>query len=578
MSKKKTKSKETSTTTGSSYTRPDAPAYLQDQVQSQSDLINTLRGRSGSDFVAGPSALQQAGFDMLSQRNGLGGSTGGTIKYMPDGMGGMRPSVGTGLATNGSQSGPSGFDTGLDMARQAGLSGASYAASPGGYTASQFGGATVAPTTQAEAAQIGNMATFGGANFDPSNIDGVEAAQIGRFDQVGARQGAAFMDAYQNPYEQDVIDATLADFDNQAGRTRAAQQAQSAATGAFGGSRNAIREAMIEDDLSRARATTAGNLRRDGFVTAAQLGMSDADRELSANATNAGISADMARAQAQLEQQASLTNFGAAQDNARFGAQLDQQTGLENMDALNQGILTQAGFNQNANLTNAGFENDRARTNASLAQQAGLANMGAENDASRFNLGQEQDINMFNANQRETALNRALQSAGLQAGIQGDMDANARAEIAQLLQAGGVQRDINQQGAGADLALAQLLAELTGALPAQWVTGQQAGGTSTTNSQGTTTQSGGLFGDLQQAAGIGSTALSFFSDIRLKDNIEPDGELFGFPAYRYNYRWEPETRRRGVMAHEVAKTRPDAIEHHSSGYLKVNYGKLAEAA
>ena len=204
--------------------------------------------------------------------------------------------------------------------------------------------------------------------------------------------------------------------------------------------------------------------------------------------------------------------------------------------------------------------------------------MGAENDASRFNLGQEQDINMFNANQRETALNRALQSAGLQAGIQGDMDANARAEIAQLLQAGGVQRDINQQGAGADLALAQLLAELTGALPAQWVTGQQAGGTSTTNSQGTTTQSGGLFGDLQQAAGIGSTALSFFSDIRLKDNIEPDGELFGFPAYRYNYRWEPETRRRGVMAHEVAKTRPDAIEHHSSGYLKVNYGKLAEAA
>lgn len=563
ISKKKTKVKETSQTSGTSYTRPEAPAYINDQVRAQSDLVNTLRDRSGSDFVAGPSALQQAGFDILANRHGVGGGSGGTIKYMPDGMGGIRPSVGQGGLTNGISpaKGPSGFDTGLDMARAAGLAGPSYAASPGGYTAAQFGGA------QMQSANVGPMQTFAGADFDPSGIDGVEAAEIGRFDQVGARQGAAFMDAYQNPYEQDVIDATLADFDNQAGRTRAAQAAQAAATGAFGGSRNAIREAMIEDDLSRARATTAGNLRRDGFVTAAQLGMADADRELAANSTNAGISADMARAQAQLEQQAALTNFGAAQDNLRFGANLQQQAGLNNMDAINQGILTQAGFNQDANATNA-----------SLAQQAGLAGMAAENDASRFNLGQEQALNINNSQQREVALSRALQAAGLQAGIQGDMDANTRAEIAQLLQAGGIQRDINQQDAGADLAFAQLLAELTGALPAQWVTGQRTDGTSTTNGQSTTTQSGGLFGDLQQAAGIGSTALSFFSDRNLKRNIELDGEMFGFPAYTFNYVWDDSNRYRGVMAQDVAKTRPDAIERHSSGYLKVNYGKLAEAA
>ena len=64
------------------------------------------------------------------------------------------------------------------------------------------------------------------------------------------------------------------------------------------------------------------------------------------------------------------------------------------------------------------------------------------------------------------------------------------------------------------------------------------------------------------------------SDIRLKENIVRTGESpKGYPIYEFNYKNDPTTRYRGVMAHDLVTSRPDAI-HRLNGYLAVDYSKL----
>ena len=82
--------------------------------------------------------------------------------------------------------------------------------------------------------------------------------------------------------------------------------------------------------------------------------------------------------------------------------------------------------------------------------------------------------------------------------------------------------------------------------------------------------------------GLGSAAITaapFFSDERLKENIEPIGELPGVGmAYEYNYKGDsPENRHAGVMAQEVEHI-PGAVSTHKSGYKMVNYAKVLAKA
>jgi hypothetical protein len=70
---------------------------------------------------------------------------------------------------------------------------------------------------------------------------------------------------------------------------------------------------------------------------------------------------------------------------------------------------------------------------------------------------------------------------------------------------------------------------------------------------------------------------SLFSDERLKEDIEPVGELYdGQQIYRYNYIGD-DTPRIGLMAQEVAVDNPDAV-HEIGGWLAVNYGAATERA
>ena len=77
---------------------------------------------------------------------------------------------------------------------------------------------------------------------------------------------------------------------------------------------------------------------------------------------------------------------------------------------------------------------------------------------------------------------------------------------------------------------------------------------------------GGLFG-------LGSSAI-MASDRRLKTDIEKVEDRPGPDVYDFRYKTDPKgTKRRGYMAQEVQKTRPDAVRKMGK-YLAVDYSKL----
>lgn len=69
------------------------------------------------------------------------------------------------------------------------------------------------------------------------------------------------------------------------------------------------------------------------------------------------------------------------------------------------------------------------------------------------------------------------------------------------------------------------------------------------------------------------------SDRRLKTRIEPAGkdERTGLNLYTFAYKTDPTRRFRGVMAHEVQRTHPDAVATDDKGFLSVDYGRLGIA-
>ena len=91
----------------------------------------------------------------------------------------------------------------------------------------------------------------------------------------------------------------------------------------------------------------------------------------------------------------------------------------------------------------------------------------------------------------------------------------------------------------------------------------------------------GEYGGTSQGTGPGGvdpfvTALAsaaiMKSDIRVKENIVPDGTWKGHNAYQFNY-IGGNTRNRGVMAQEVEQTHPEAVVE-IGGIKHVNYGLL----
>ena len=129
--------------------------------------------------------------------------------------------------------------------------------------------------------------------------------------------------AYMSPYQQQVIDATLTEFDRQA---QIRQNQQAAATlgipGAFGGGREGVQRAEFDAASDRNRAAIQSNLLQQGFQQAQSARQQDFANQMGLSNLQRGLGAaaqDFSRAQI-----SGLGTLGA-QQQAQSQAVLDAQ-------------------------------------------------------------------------------------------------------------------------------------------------------------------------------------------------------------------------------------------------------------
>jgi hypothetical protein len=142
----------------------------------------------------------------------------------------------------------------------------------------------------------------------------------------------ANLSAYANPYQNQVIDNTLNDL-NKARQMQMNQVgANASASGAFGGSRQALREAETNTGYFDQAARAAANLRLQGFRDVQNMAQTDINNKLAADMSNQGF--DLSGSQQRLaagNQLANLSNLG-------FGMGQQLQGNLAQDGAMKQGI------------------------------------------------------------------------------------------------------------------------------------------------------------------------------------------------------------------------------------------------
>ncbi len=89
--------------------------------------------------------------------------------------------------------------------------------------------------------------------------------------QAGAYSGPSGYQSFMSPYQQDVIDATLAEYDTQAAQGLQGIADQAAMSGNLGGGREGVMRAQYQNKSDMNRALLQSGLLQQGFTQANQL-------------------------------------------------------------------------------------------------------------------------------------------------------------------------------------------------------------------------------------------------------------------------------------------------------------------
>ena len=142
--------------------------------------------------------------------------------------------------------------------------------------------------------------------------------------QAQGMTGPTAYQAYMSPYQQDIIDTTLQEFDIQSQKGLPALAAQAVSAGAFGGGREGVQRAEYQAQSDRNRAALQAQLLGQGFAQAQNLAQQDFARNIQlAQQTPALLG----------QQISALTGLGA-QQQARQQATLSAQQQLAARQAL----------------------------------------------------------------------------------------------------------------------------------------------------------------------------------------------------------------------------------------------------
>lgn len=422
---------------------------------------------------------------------------------------------------------PGQYNTATGMADVSGLGSLGIAGLAPGLSAGAQGygsqGLSAGLTGMQNAQNTANAA-FGGA--------GVYGGQGAGYGQQGAGYGAQavgsqnqLINQIQDPGTMQNLMSTFMDYNLPAQQQLLAQQTgiqgaqeQSAATssGAFGGSREALANALNQQAGNIAQSNLIGNAYNTAYTDA-----------LNALTQNVGQN---------------IQRQGLGIQGAQTGI-AGAQTGLQGVgQQISAGNLGLQGANTAIQGAQTGLQGIQGAT---AADQLGLQGYGqAGTEATNL-------------------ANIGTQQLGAQQGILGLQS-----------QMGGTQQQQNQNiinQAMTDYSTAQqypyqqysFLSDLLHGLPVSSTTTQNY--MAAPNAASTTAGLG--------IAGLGlSNALS---DVRTKQNIQPVGRLKnGITLFEFNYKPEfgdPSVRYRGVMAQEVERVIPDAVGVLDNGYKYVNY-------
>ena len=136
---------------------------------------------------------------------------------------------------------------------------------------------------------------------------------------TGAGTGVGSIASYMSPYQSDVIDSTLTEFDRQAAMQQNLQSQQALGVpGAFGGGREGVMQAEYASNSDRNRAAIQSGLLQQGFGQAAGLRQQDLSNQMGLGQAQAGLAAQQA-AQAQQRGQLGLSQLGLGSAEQSLG-------------------------------------------------------------------------------------------------------------------------------------------------------------------------------------------------------------------------------------------------------------------
>jgi len=316
---------------------------------------------------------------------------------------------------------------------------------------------------------------------------------------------------YESPYQQAVIDRTLADLSSAQEKALNVMGQQATAARAFGGSRQGIAEAETRKGFAEKAAEAVANLRERGFqqamgaaqfdvgqlagTEAANVAAQQAAQQFGATSAQAAQAANIAQ-----RQQVEAANAAAATAAAQYGAGSAQAAQAANIARQQQIEAANVAARTGAAQYGAGAQAAAEAANIQRAQQVAAANAAAQTAASQFGATAAQQAQQQNfANQlaaQQQRLGAASQLAGLGQQAFG---------IGQTIQQQQAQQGLLQQGlqqALIDAARGQY-AGYTGSPSAALQAPLAALGVVPVPQSARTSTQPGLFSYLQAASGMG---------------------------------------------------------------------------
>ena len=126
---------------------------------------------------------------------------------------------------------------------------------------------------QQQAYQMATTQGQGIGAFQPyiTQAGAYDQAAAGALGTAGGLSGAQAYQGFMSPYQQDVIDATLSEYDSQAAQGLAGIGQQAAMSGNLGGGREGVMRSQYQNKSDMNRALLQSGLLQQGFTQANQL-------------------------------------------------------------------------------------------------------------------------------------------------------------------------------------------------------------------------------------------------------------------------------------------------------------------